>query len=98
MKINTSQIDNCAKKYKEAIDSLSTNYNKITNSINNLKTGWQGEKGSKADRFYTTVEKTYLPELQKAINDMNEYYVFLSNVSGSYSVFDSSYASKDINV
>ena len=62
MTISTSLMNNDANNYKEAIENLEDNYKKISEAIDELKTGWQGEKGGRADRFYNAVENTYLPE------------------------------------
>ena len=95
MTINTYLMGNNSNQYKEAIENLKDNYKKISESINELRTGWQG---GRADKFYNAVENTYLPELSKAIKSLNEYYTFLSNLSNCYSTFDNSYASKNIEV
>lgn len=95
MEIYTKNINDCATEYEGSIEDLRSEYKKINTSLENLKKYWQGDRATK---FFNATINTYLPELKTAIDSLEDYEKFISNVPKVYSTLDNSYASKKIDV
>lgn len=95
MELRASLIIKNSVNLKECIDSINSEYKNINTYIEELKSGWMGEKATK---FYNAVENIYLPELKTAVDSMSNYYDYISKVPKAYETLDNSYSSKNIEV
>jgi len=91
MFINTTNIVTNINNYNNEIASLESEYKKINNQVQELKKGW---KGIKADAFFSYYEKTYLPALKTAIDDLKKYSEYLTKIPVTYQKLDDSYSSE----
>lgn len=91
--IASNSLNSEANKVKTSINNITNNINEIKYIIQNTPSFWDGDD---AKSFICKYEEV-LKELDKHIENLNDYYSFMSKVKGIFDALDDSY-NKSIDV
>ena len=68
---------------------------KLLTIIENINNAWQGNEAS---AYITEMKEKYIIELEKIVEIIEEYGLYLEKIPEAYSILDEVFSSKEINV
>lgn len=92
---NYDNITKCGDKLVELANEYNRELNKINVLIMSLANNWEG---TDSEKYVGLIQKDYLPKLKELSEIIEEYGIYIKNVSTSYSMLDTAFASKKIEV
>lgn len=93
--VNYENTTKCGEKVKELANEYNRELNKINVLIASLANNWEG---TDAEKYLGLIKSDYIPKLKELSKVIEEYGVYLKNVSTSYNMLDTAFASKKIEV